>query len=501
MIPGTQPPRFHWAPPAISTALAEEMADLAESVGWALDPWQRANFIQNCATNERDEWISTEVGLVVTRQNGKNGEIVAREIGGLVLLGERLQTHTAHRFDTAAEHFLVMRQLFEGVPDLSRLLKRNGIRASHGEEAIELKSGARLLFKARSKSGGRGFAGNLIIFDEAFYLGDLGALIPTLSAQYNPQVWYTSSAPLRREESKPLRKLIRRGRALARGEGDPENDTLSYAEWSSEDINLDDDEAVLNSIRLANPSLGMVRKNGTGLSLAYILGTERATLDDEEFARERLGIFDDGESAASEIPTPEWLACEDETAVLSGAPLAFAVDIGPDQAWASIAAAGHDADGNAYAEIVDRRRGSAWLIPRLEELEKKYPDTRRVADLSGPVRAIAEEAKGAGVKLEAVSTGEHAGACALLKRLVIDGGLRHRPDPDLDASIVGAKKRDMGDGLWVWSRRSSAVDITPLVAFGLAVWASGAGEVVKVVGSLMVSSESDEERERNADAV
>lgn len=98
MIPGTQPPRFAWAPPAFSTALAQEYIDLAESVGWSLDPWQRDNFLQNCGCNERDEWVATEVGLVVTRQNGKNGEIVVRELGGLVLSSEKLQTHTAHRF-------------------------------------------------------------------------------------------------------------------------------------------------------------------------------------------------------------------------------------------------------------------------------------------------------------------------------------------------------------------------------------------------------------------
>ena len=70
------------------------------------------------------------------------------------------------------------------------------IRTAAGAEAIELKDGKRLRFVARSSGSGRGFTSDLVILDEAYKLGDqeMAALLPTLSARPDPQVWYTSTA-------------------------------------------------------------------------------------------------------------------------------------------------------------------------------------------------------------------------------------------------------------------------------------------------------------------
>jgi hypothetical protein len=49
-------------------------------------------------------------------------------------------------------------------------------------------------------------------------------------------------------------------------------------------------------------------------------------------------------------------------------------------------------------------------------------------------------------------------------------GVRYRaPQPELSAALAGATKRSLGDA-WAWSRRNSAVDISPLVAATLALW-------------------------------
>jgi phage terminase large subunit-like protein len=159
------------------------------------------------------KWAATEVGLVVPRQNGKTEILKVRETAGLVLWGERLQTHTAHRMDTSQDHFRAMRDLFTNWSDLSRLVRK--IPEGNGAEAIELMSGQRLVFKARAKQGGRGPSGDLVVFDEAFWLQDIASLVPSLSARPNPQIYYASSAPLDRPESDVLRRLVRRGRKLA----------------------------------------------------------------------------------------------------------------------------------------------------------------------------------------------------------------------------------------------------------------------------------------------
>jgi len=43
----------------------------------------------------------------------------------------------------------------------------------------------------------------------------------------------------------------------------------------------------------------------------------------------------------------------------------------------------------------------------------------------------------------------------------------HTGSPDIDAAVAGACRRVAGDR-WLWSRRSSSVDITPLVSLTLA---------------------------------
>jgi len=51
-----------------------------------------------------------------------------------------------------------------------------------------------------------------------------------------------------------------------------------------------------------------------------------------------------------------------------------------------------------------------------------------------------------------------------------DTSIRVRTHPDLDRAVEGASKRETGD-LWIWGRKSSRFDISPLVAATVALWA------------------------------
>ncbi|MGY4986484.1 hypothetical protein [Streptomyces nigrescens] len=61
-------------------------------------------------------WAAFEVGLVVSRQNGKGSLLEARELAGLFLFGERLIIHSAHQFDTSKEAFERILMLVENTP-------------------------------------------------------------------------------------------------------------------------------------------------------------------------------------------------------------------------------------------------------------------------------------------------------------------------------------------------------------------------------------------------
>jgi len=212
---GARNPRYRHVPEAVTSAAGQEAIDLAASAGLWLDPWQQD--VLHGALGERADrrWAASRVGLIVPRQNGKNAILEARELAGIYLFGERLITHTAHRVDTSLEHFERMKALIEETPHLDAEL--DDVSEANGKEGLVFTGGRRLNFKARSKGSGRGFTGDCVVLDEAYYLYDLGGLIPTMSARPNPQLWYTSSAPLARLESDRLRALCTRGRALATG--------------------------------------------------------------------------------------------------------------------------------------------------------------------------------------------------------------------------------------------------------------------------------------------
>src|SRR4051812_13690385 len=229
-----------------------------------LDDWQR--HILSVALGERSDgkWAAFEVGLIVGRQNGKGAVLEARELAGLFLFGEQLILHSAHEFKTAQEAFRRVLALVQNTPDLERLVSR--VRTSHGEEGIELRSGARLRFVARSTGSGRGFSGDVVILDEAYNLpgSAMGALLPTMAARPNPQVWYASSAG--KEDSEVLARVRDRG-----NEGKPGR--LAYCEWSAPaDADLDDRQAWA----AANPSMN-IAAHDHGIDEEFI-EAERAAL-------------------------------------------------------------------------------------------------------------------------------------------------------------------------------------------------------------------------------
>ena len=127
--------------------------------GTELDPWQRLVLRDGLGEREDGSWAAFEVAMILARQNGKNVVFEARELAGLFLLQEKLILHTAHQYKTAQEAYRRIADIVTNYDWFRRKVKR--IVRTNGEEAIELTSGARLRFIARSKSSGRGFTREL----------------------------------------------------------------------------------------------------------------------------------------------------------------------------------------------------------------------------------------------------------------------------------------------------------------------------------------------------
>ena len=455
-------PRILYAPDYRSSAGAEAI-ELAALAGLVLDPWEALVLEVALAEGDDGRWAAAEVGLCVPRQNGKNAILEARELAALFLLDEDLTIHSAQQFKTAKEHFLRLLGRIESTPDLDRRVRR--VSRAHGEEAIELRDGKRIMFVARNKSAGRGFTAPLIVFDEAMFLAEaaMGALVPTMAAVDNRQRWYAGSAVDQLVHADGVVFSRVRDRAL-RGE-DPR---LAYFEWSVDadhPTDLDDDAlADEDNWRRANPGYG-IRISDEAIS------DELRALDRRSFAVERLGAGDwpdPSPDAETVIPLERWLALVDEQSQLVD-PVCFAYDVAPDRATAAIAAAGRRRDGLFHVEVVDYRRGTGWVVPALTALRERWDPVAVMVDLSGPAGALAHRCDDAGIPLEPVTAPDHAKACGLLVDQVDGEGLRHLGSSEVASALKGATKRPLGDS-WAWSRKNSGVDICPLVAATLALW-------------------------------
>ena len=452
--------------PGYSRTLGPEVADLSILAGYVPDAEQRLALDLIFAMGADDRPLTLEVGLCVGRQNLKTGVAKMAVLGKLFLLDQRLVVWSAHEFNTSAEAFRDLRELVEGCEYLSRRVK--AVRGGHGDESIELVDGRRLIFKTRTKGGGRGLTGDTVVLDEAMFLQPMhmGALLPTLSARPEPQVLYGGSPGL--PESRVWRDVRNRGRAG----GDP---SLCWLEWADDlpggcaveqcthrlgvpGCRLDDEARWYR----ANPTLGK------RITVDFVRG-ERRALPPEEFARERLGWWDDPDAVAEQL-LAAWVDCIDTASAPTGQPV-YGIDVSPSARSASIVAAMWRDDDLPHVEVVEHRAGTGWVADRCAELDNKHEPHEWVLDPAGPAGALLPDLAAVDLAVRQLSTRELGQACAAFSAAVADREVRHLGDPLLSYAIDGAGRRDIGDGLWAWSRRNSGVDISPLYAATAALWA------------------------------
>ena len=454
-------PAHRWAPPFEST-YGPAVADLAAMAGLVLDPEQRLALDLMFAEDADGKWSSFEFAIVCARQNMKTAVLQAAVLGDLFLLEDRLVIWTAHLFDTAQEAFRDIDNLISASHEMSRRVLK--VNRANGDEGFEFKTGARLKFKARSKTAGRGLTGDKVILDEAFALsaGEMGALLPTMSARPNPQLRYASSAGL--ESSQFLRGIRDRGR---RG-GDP---SLAYLEWCAPEGSCADERCVHalgtpgcalddpEMWRWANPA--MDRR----ISREHIASERRAlATEPEEFARERLGWWSDPGLAEMPYPVRDWAALVDSESQPTYAAPVFAIDTNPIRTKSAIAVCCANTDGVQHVQLVDFESGTAWVPARVKELQDKY-DAEVVMAADSAASSLLPELEKLGVRVTTANGRELTQACGSMFDALRDRSFRHLGQSDLDDAVAMARKREF-EGAWALARKGG--DIAPLVAAVLA---------------------------------
>lgn len=480
-LAGAVEPRIAVFPPSARSA-GSMAVKLARRAGLKLDPWQALVLERSLGVEADGRWSAFEAAVIMARQNGKSAIFEARCLAGLFLFNEELILYSAHEFKTAGEIFRRVLALIESTPDLRKRVK--AVARSKGEEGIELlptakcPRGQRLRFVARSTNSGRGFSGDCVIWDECQNLPDasVDAMMPTLLARPNAQLWYGGSAA--DKELAPCGQISRvRERALAR-----EDERLAYFEWSAQlctDLcrpgctahDDPDDPAVWAA---CNPALGSGRVTVEGIAKMH------ASMSRRGFARELLSVGNyPVESGGWDVISQQAWEATADPASRALDPVAFAVDVTPDRSAACIAAAGEREDGLTHLEVVDHRPGTGWVVDRLRDLMQKWSPCAVAVDAGGPAGSLVADLAAAGVEVTSPRVRDVSAAAGALYDATVRPpdapaewapSARHIPHPALSAALSGASRRTLGDA-WAWDRRGVSVDISPLVAVTLARWA------------------------------
>ena len=193
-------------------------------------------------------------------------------------------------------------------------------------------------------------------------------------------------------------------------------------------------------------------------------------MDHRTFCVERLGVGDwpatDG--TAETVISPEtWRELTDSKSGIEG-PVCLAFDVRPSRQHAAIAAAGQRPDGLWHVEVVDHRAGTGWVAARVAEIAKEHDVQIIACDKVGPASSLIHELHDLDVEVKELTSQEHAQAWGRFIDGVEQDKLRHLGTSELEAAIRGATRRPLGEA-WAWSRKTSMVDISPLVACTLAL--------------------------------
>ena len=456
IILGAAPPRIRHVPAQRTGKIAGKVVGLARNVGLGLDPWQ-ADVIYDAMSTDPVSglWITPRVAVSVPRQNGKGAIIEAIEIAFLlgVFPDAKLLIHSAHEFKTAQNGFQRLLSYFDTVPELAKARDEGRVKigTAAAREFITV-DGRTVKFLARSKGSGRGFSADLLILDEAQELGEdvWAAILPTISARPNPQVWLFGTPPSADMNGEVFTRFRDNGLK-------DDDDRLAYFEWSATD---DDDFGDPATWRKTNPACPLRISE-------VVIRDEYLSTDEETFARERLGMWD-GVASLAVIPPDTWAALASESDPVGR--VAFAIDVSPDRSRASIGVAGFVGDELVMVQAIENRKGTGWVAHRLKELTERWPHVAVVLDTGGPAASLLPELKKAGVKrVLTISAREVVAACGAFYDAAMQGRLRHPDQPVLNDALASARKRQLGEA-WAWHRKDAATDITPLVAVTFALY-------------------------------
>lgn len=436
------------------------------------------------AKDASGRWAAFEVGLLVSRQNGKNGGIEIVELAWMVTEPGISILHTAHEFQTALESMTRLEDLIRSHPKLENEIA--SVRHGNGKESIKLKNGSIIRFRTRTKSSGRGFSVDRLVIDEAMIWSPASqaALMPLLTTAENPQIWFLGSAA-----DANVHEHCQKWAGLRAAGVAGEAKRLLWMEWSAPDPPEDPVGRAVwradpENIAMANPSLEWpLPTRGPLVTYDYIdaeVDSFRRNLEKWEIERLGAGVWpaEDGDYERI-VDADIWQSRTDRAPKLVG-PRVLGIDLAPDRRRWAVAAAQRTAAGRIHVEV------GLWkvcthdeLIRFVEAIVSDWDPSAVVVDSRSLAMVIVPKLIAAGIEPELLNTPRMASASGGIVDDVNSGVLSHSGQPELDAAVDAAQKRELPQGDFVFERTGGGA--VPLIASacaygGLLVFASAPDE-------------------------
>jgi hypothetical protein len=384
--------------------------------------------------------------VLLPRQTGKTTLVLDLALGRCLAQTDYRAAYAAQTGHVTTERMVErMAELGDG-PMASRVR----VRRSAGTERVTL-PGRSYLKAFPPKAGAlRSNALDLVIVDEAQEHGTaLGeqldlTILPTFTTRPRRQLIVIGTAGT--DASDYLRRYL----AAAR-DGLPGYAVVEYGAQPGEDP--DSEEVWVTR----HPGVA------SGLTDLDALRVARAAMGPAGFGREFLNLW--SRTRDRVIDPEDWAAVQDPAAESVG-PVCFSFDVLTDRAGAAVVVA----DATGYLEVIEQAPETAWLVPRLLELQAAH-GAPIACDRWGASGPAVDELERAGAQLIPMTTGDVGNAAAGLLDAILQRRLRVRPSAVLTEATAGAAQRPPGDsGGFAWSRRASAAPVAALVAASNAHW-------------------------------
>ena len=440
---------------------------------WTLLPYQRFLYIHALEKGDDRAGFRFQIlCILISRQNGKTRWLKGLGLWRLFLSrygradkncpGARLAVIAAQNLDYAESTLKDVVDEIRENPLLSRELINH--RVTNGKHRAILTNRRHWRAATASRKGARSLSVDIAMLDELrehTTWDAWNAIVPTTTVRTYSQVVCTSNAGDQRSE---VLRALRDGAMRRVLTGETLSTRTGYFEWS---VPMEADPRDPAYWYMANPAMGMLNDFTIDDLRGYLEAMEVRNLPG--FQTEHLCQWVDALEPGV-LPVEHWAETQEHTSKRAkDAPVYACLDVNYDRSRSFVGIAAKRDDGNLHIEVVQAARGTDWIEQWLVERKDKFAGVA-IQKTGAPASGMIDDLTRAGVKVVPWGPSQEVAAgCASFYDMVVEHRVYHRPAAVLDRAAASGVARSVGEA-WVFDRRNSPVDVSPMIACVGAAW-------------------------------